>query len=97
MEMERSVVVVLLFFTHWTLSIYLDTLACIMIKALKLALVAFGVAANALKTDYPEPPPILDAPTEWYGSYESSRVGKISSPFTNSDGSEGNHTYVTFC
>ena len=28
---------------------------------------------------------------EWYGTYESSRVGKISAPFTDSD---GNPDYV---
>lgn len=35
---------------------------------------------------YPEPPAILTPVTDWYDSYENSRVGKISAPFTGTDG-----------
>mmetsp|Transcript_42422 Transcript_42422/g.92310 ORF Transcript_42422/g.92310 Transcript_42422/m.92310 type:complete len:460 (+) Transcript_42422:25-1404(+) len=59
-----------------------------MIKAFKFAVLALGVTANALKTDYQEPPPILTSPTEWTGSYENSRVGKISAAFTDSEGNQ---------
>ena len=34
-----------------------------MIKALKFAVLAVGVVINAVKTEYPEPPPILASPT----------------------------------
>jgi hypothetical protein len=61
-----------------------------MIKALRfLAYAAVGVI-SVTSTDYPEPPQILANPvTEWTGSYQNSRVGKISSKFTNANGEEG--------
>lgn len=59
-----------------------------MIKALKfLTFSAFGVLSA---TSYQEPPQILANPvTQWTGSYENSRVGKISSKFVNENGEEG--------
>jgi hypothetical protein len=65
-----------------------------MIKALKFLTVAavgaVSATSGAVTTDYQEPPLILADPvTEWTGSYANSRVGKISSKFTNSDGEEG--------
>jgi hypothetical protein len=61
-----------------------------MIKALRFfAYAAVGVI-SVTSTDYQEPPQILANPvTEWTGSYEKSRVGKISSKFVNADGEEG--------
>lgn len=66
-----------------------------MIRALKfLAATALSVVSS---TDYPEPPQILSNPvTEWTGSYGSSRVGKISSKFTNTNGEEGLFPFFLF-
>lgn len=47
-----------------------------------------GTQAKKLQSDYPEPPAILTPVTEWYDSYGASRVGKISAPFTGTDGAD---------